>query len=66
MYNYSLKVNKHAETREKNEKSIRKQKRDIDNKKTEKRRICYTVLLTNVKNRFVFPKSLFEDVKGPL
>lgn len=50
----------------KNEKSRRKQKRDIDSKKTEKRRFCYTVLLTNVKNRFVFSKSLFEDVKGPL
>ena len=66
MYNYSLKVNKYAEAREKNEKSRRKQKRDIDSKKTEKRRFCYTVLLTNVKNRFVFPKGLFEDVKGPL
>ena len=41
-------------------------KRDTDSKKTEKRRFCYTVLLTNAKNRFVFPKSLFEDVKGPL
>ena len=66
MYNYSPKVNKYAEAREKNEKSRRKQKRDIDSKKTEKRRFCYTVLLTNVKSRFVFPKSLFEDVKGPL
>ena len=52
--------------RERNEKSRRKQKRDTDSKKTEKRRFCYTVLLTNVKNQLVFPKSLFEDVKGPL
>ena len=63
LYNYSLKANKYAEAREKNEKSRRKQKRDIYSKKTEKRRFCYTVLLSNVKIGLRLSKRLFEAVK---
>ena len=65
MYNYSLKANKYAERREEKEKSRRKKKVNINDKKTEKRWIYYTVLLIYVKIKLVFPKSLFEDAKEP-
>lgn len=53
--------------RERKMKNQEESKKEIQiAKRQKKRRFCYTVLLTNVKNRFVFPKSLFEDVKGPL
>lgn len=57
MYNYSLKVNKYAEAREKNEKSRRKQKRDIDSKKTEKKKVLLYSFVNKCEKPVYFPKE---------
>ena len=57
MYNYSLKVNKYAEAREKNEKSRRKQKRDIDSKKTEKKKVLLYSFVNKCEKSVYFPKE---------
>jgi len=50
-------VNKYAEAREKNEKSRRKQKRDIDSKKTEKKKVLLYGFVNKCKKPVCFPKE---------